>query len=121
MKKIMIIYFTFLLCILSLLACQSGGKKEEKEYVIYYLNKEETEIVSMGYEEDTLGKGTEELALLLLQELSVQPKEVGYHAAIREFTVKDCIVREGQITLNMSKEYGTLDFTKEILIRAAIV
>lgn len=121
MKKIIVLFITFLLCSLALLACKPGSRKEEKEYFIYYLNKEETEIVSMGYEGDIIGKKTEEMAFALLEELSVQPKEVGYHAPILEFTIKDCIVQEGQITLNMSKEYENLDFTKEILIRAAIV
>lgn len=121
MKKEIILYLSIILLSMVLAGCQSGKKTEEKEYVVYYLNKEETEIISMGYEPGTKEKSTEELAHLFLEELSLQPKEVGYHAPIRGFSVKECIVREGQITLNVSKEYGDLDFTKEILIRAAIV
>ena len=38
-----------------------------------------------------------------------------------DFIVKNCIIHESQVTLNLSKEYEMMDFTKEVLVRAAIV
>lgn len=121
MKKRIMIYLSFILLPLFLTACGQDGSEKEKEYVVYYLNKEATEIVSIGYEPKSEAKETKELVRIFLDELSKQPKEAGVQVPIQGFSIKDCIVREGQITLNVSKEYESLDFTKEVLIRAAIV
>ena len=102
----------------------SCGKKEsekEKEFQIFYLNKEETELVSLPYRPENTGEEKELLIKELLERMEIQPDQIGYQPVIKGYHVKDCIIRESQITLNFSKEYEEQHFTREVLSRAAIV
>ncbi|MBR5577460.1 MAG: GerMN domain-containing protein [Lachnospiraceae bacterium] len=119
-KKSRLIVILLLLCSL-LTACKGEKGEEEKELQIYYLNKEETEVTSLSYLPKESGENKEALVWEILERLSVQPDQVGYRPAINEYQVKDCILRESQVTLNFSKEYENQHFTREVLSRAAIV
>ncbi len=101
--------------------CGNSEESIQKQYEIYYLDRNENHIVALPYETATPKAEKEFLAKELLMQLGTQTEDIKYKPVIVDFTVKDCILRESQITLNLSKEYGMLDFTKEVLVRAAIV
>lgn len=117
------IQLVFVLIILALLGtgCGSSEKDTEKQYEIYYLDRDENNIVALPYETVTPKAEKEFLAKELLMQLETQTEDINYKPVIVDFTVKDCIIHESQITLNFSQEYEMLDFTKEVLVRAAIV
>lgn len=111
----------FLLLMFSLISCGKGENMEKGEFQIYYLNREEQRIVADSYVPEYKGDEVRHLAEELLSRMAIQPEKVGFHAVINNFSLKDCIVREGQITLNFTKEYEMQSPTREVLTRAAIV
>ncbi len=119
-KRAVLSAFLFLLLGV-IAACGKSSEQVGQQLQVFYLNKEETEIISMPYEAVHTPKEREDLVRELLNALESQPKEPGLQSAIRGFLVKDCIVRESQVTLNFSKEYEMQHFTREVLARAAIV
>ena len=119
-KRVVLSAFLFLLLGV-IAACGKSSEQVGQQLQVFYLNKEETEIISMPYEAVHTSKEREDLVRELLNALESQPKEPGLQSAIRGFLVKDCIVRESQVTLNFSKEYEMQHFTREVLARAAIV
>ena len=117
------IRFAFVLMVLVLFGtgCTTKEESREKEYEIYYLDRNENHIMSLPYETGTPKAEIDFLVKELLMQLGTQREEIEYKPVIVDFTVKDCIIRESQVTLNLSKEYEMIDFTKEVLVRAAIV
>lgn len=113
----------FVLTVLILLgtACGNSEENTEKQYEIYYLDRDENHIVALPYETGTPKAEKEFLAKELLVQLETQTENIKYKPVIVDFKVKDCIFHESQITLNLSTEYEMLDVTKEVLVRAAIV
>lgn len=113
----------FMLTVLALLGtgCKSAEEKKEKQYEIYYLDRNENNISALPYETMTPKSEKEFLVKELLIQLGAQTEEIEYKPVIVDFTVKNCILRESQLTLNLSKEYEMMDITKEVLVRAAIV
>ena len=103
------------------IACGNRKEENQKQYEVYYLNKNENHIVSLPYETETPKAEKEVLIKELLIQLSQQTEKINYKPVLVDFTVKDCILRESQLTLNLSKEYEMMDFTKEVLVRAAMV
>ena len=103
------------------IACGNRNEENQKQYEVYYLDKNENHIVSLPYETETPKAEKEFLIKELLIQLSQQTEKINYKPVLVDFTVKDCILRESQVTLNLSKEYEMMDFTKEVLVRAAIV
>ena len=103
------------------IACGNRKEENQKQYEVYYLDKNENHIVSLPYETETPKAEKEFLIKELLIQLSQQTEKINYKPVLVDFTVKDCILRESQVTLNLSKEYEMMDFTKEVLVRAAIV
>ena len=113
-------------CILALLAflcvgCKKEEKKQDTEFNVYYLDRNENHINAKPYE--IVADKTQKKALVteLLEQLAIQTNEIDYQPVIAGFEVKDCLFRESQITLNFSEEYENLPPTKEVLVRAAIV
>lgn len=117
------IQLAFVLMVLVLFGTGCASKEEStvKEYEIYYLDRNENHIMSLPYETVTPKAEKDFLVKELLMQLGTQREEIEYKPTIVDFTVKDCIVHESQVTLNLSKEYEMMDFTKEVLVRAAIV
>ena len=114
------------ICLVLLLAlicvgCQKEGRKQETEFHVYYLDRNENSINAMPYEPVSDQNQKEELVQELLEQLSIQTNEINFQPVISGFSVNNCLVRESQVTLNFSKEYNELSATKEILVRAAIV
>lgn len=110
-----------LIMVLFGIACGKNNEENQKQYEVYYLDKSENHIVSLPYETMTPKAEKEFLIKELLIQLSEQTEKINYKPVIVDFTVKKCILHESQVTLNLSKEYEMMDFTKEVLVRAAIV
>ena len=118
MKKLKI-FLLLIACTMLFVGCRKE-KEEAFGTAIYYLNKEATSIVPVGYEitGETLEKKVEEL-LMKLEEL---PESVDYRRTIPEnVTLREYILDRKQLYLDFSKEYLTLDKATEVLVRAAVV
>lgn len=120
-KKRRICCLFLLVLLFTVVACGKEERKKEQELQIFYLNKEETEILSLPYEAQHSLEEKEKLVFELLEALETQPNEPGLQAAIKDFSIKDCIIWESQVTLNFTKDYEMQHFTREVLARAAIV
>lgn len=119
-RKVELIIAVFLLSLLSA-GCGKHEESKEKQYEVYYLDRNENHIIPVSYETITPKTEKEFLVKELLIQLETQIEDIEYKPVLVDFTVKDCIVREGQVALNFSKEYEMLEPAKEVLVRAAIV
>ena len=124
-----------LLCMLLILTafvntgCAKGAD-EDADYKVYYLNKENTKIVSSPYElqaKDTKEKGgsrkeTEAVIEELLGQLSSDSEDVENKRPIPNgISVLDYTLEETLLTLYFSEAYSGLDRFSEVLTRAAVV
>lgn len=121
MKIKMQLVFALMVLVLFGMGCGSSEEETAKQYEIYYLDRNENHIIALPYETVTPKTEKEFLVKELLVQLGTQKKDIEYKPVIVDFMVKDCIIHESQVTLNLSKEYEMMDFTKEVLVRAAIV
>ena len=121
MKKKIRLAFVLMVLVLFGAGCTSKEENDKKQYEIYYLDRNENHITALPYETVTPKAEKEFLVKELLMQLGTQREDVEHKPAMVDFTVKNCIIRESQVTLNLSKEYEMMDFTKEVLVRAAIV
>lgn len=103
------------------IGCGNRTDAETAVYEIYYLDRNENHISSVSYETDTPKTDKQTLVMELLEQLTTQTEKIEYKPVISGFIVKDCILRESQITLNFSVEYEAMAPEKEVLVRAAIV
>lgn len=110
---------------LVLSACGTSRKAmEEGSIPIYYLNKDQTTIVSESYLPDAELLKEEhagELVTELLARLCAPEDAANHTAAIREDLVERWTITDGVLTLDMGADYGRLSGTQEILVRAALV
>ena len=106
------------------------GADEDADYKVYYLNKENTKIVSSPYElqaKDTKEKGgsrkeTEAVIEELLGQLSSDSEDVENKRPIPNgISVLDYTLEETLLTLYFSEAYSGLDRFSEVLTRAAVV
>lgn len=121
MKKIVF----FILCVLLLgsVGCSDKSKKPNEdmtEYQVYFLNKEETKIISKSY---FIQKGDNiSIVRQLFEILQTTPEDPDLKAPISGiFTLIKCYIDGEQLYLNFDEKYKNLSFTTEVLIRAAIV
>lgn len=121
MKQKIVGIWILLLVLVFLAGCRKEGKSQETELDVYYLERNENHINAMPYEPVADKNQKKELVQELLEQLAMQTNEIDYQPVISGFTVKNCLVRESQVTLNFSEEYDKLPTTKEVLVRAAIV
>lgn len=121
MNKKCSLFFMLFAGILLLTGCKAQKEETERQYEVYYLDKNENHIVAVSYDTVTPKTETEFLVKELLGQLAAQTGEIGQKPVIVDFTVKDSIFQESQVTLNLSKEYSSLEPSKEVLVRAAIV
>lgn len=110
---------TGMLCLLS--ACANGaGGKSGTVYYLYYVNNDETKIISREYRSET----TDEALLLeeLLEELSVISERLEYETPLaKEFALVGHTLDNGLLTLDFDERYRELRGVREVLVRAAIV
>lgn len=119
-KKSILISLILLLSFVGI-GCGNRTDAETIVYEIYYLDRNENHISSVSYETDTPKTDKQTLVMELLEQLTTQTEKIEYKPVISGFIVKDCILRESQITLNFSVEYEAMAPEKEVLVRAAIV
>mgnify|MGYP000890502136 CR=1 FL=1 len=106
----------------SITGCKGDEQKQkEAKYKIYYLDSEESRIVSEPYEPE--GDNTEQLLEELLTQLDKNPENVSYKKAKPDnVIIKDYkLAEDGELTLNFDGSYKSLTGITEILCRAAIV
>ncbi len=111
-----------LLGLLTVVGCSKGPQlpSEEEGYRIYYINKEDTAVVTELYEpKNTSAEGqlTEFLGLL-----QGKPENTEIKAAIPQAVeILDYKLENGQLSLNFDMNYLEMDKLYEILCRSAIV
>lgn len=109
----------FLLGIL-LGGCAQREVSQTKPFSIYYMNKNDTKVVSMEY--TPINEQTEALINECIVALSTQPSDVELKNPIAsDLAVMDCTLTEGQLRLNFNKAYYQVQPLTEVLRRAAIV
>lgn len=97
---------------------------EEGSVPVYYLNKEQTTIVSETDlpDADLLNEAhAQELVAELLDRMTAPEDAAAHTAAISADSVSGWEIADGTLTLDMSAAYGRLSGTNEILVRAALV
>lgn len=108
-----------MLCLLS--ACANGaGRQSGTVYYLYYINNDETKIISREYRSET----TDEALLLeeLLEELSVISERLEYETPLaKEFALVGHTLDNGLLTLDFDERYWELRGAREVLVRASIV
>lgn len=115
-------YF-FLFLVLTAVICACGkqrGNEQEKAYNVYYVNYDETGVVSREYVTET----TDKSALIdeLIEQMSIIPGKLEYKAPLSgNFNLLEQTLTEDQLTLSFDEKYKELPVTTEVLVRAAIV
>lgn len=114
-----LILLVLLLLFQTLAGC--GEKKEEvSEYYIYYLDKDKTRNVAVGFEPKA--SDTEGMIKEMLEELSKNTDSPDYQKVIsEEVRINEWKLENAQLYLYFSNAYGELDNITEVLCRAAIV
>lgn len=109
---------------LLLLLCTACGSEQEAEsgsvYDIYYVNNEETNTLTRQYVSETTDSS--KLLQELLGQLGTLPPKLDYKAPLADgFKLLGYTLENGQLTMNFDDKYKSMDITKEVLTRAAIV
>ena len=110
---------------LLLLLCLTGCQKKEEpqvesDYLLYYINKEETSVVTEDYEPQ--GETADELVGEFIGLLQKSPADANKRAAIpQNVTILSYSLDKGQLLLNFDSTYLGMDKIYEILCRSAIV
>lgn len=113
----------FLFLAVMAVICACGRQKndaEEKTYNVYYVNYDETCVVSREYVTDT----TDTAALIeeLLEQMKMIPEKLEYKAPLSgNFNLLESVLTEDQLTLSFDEAYKEQPVTTEVLVRAAIV
>lgn len=102
-------------------ACGQQGKKiVGKTYKIYYVNRDETGVISNDYVTETADR--DELLRELLQQMETGSEKLEYKAPISgTFQLLGTTFSEDQLILNFDENYRLQPVISEILVRAAIV
>lgn len=112
------------ICLLALCSLTSCGRQEEADagrtYEIYYVNNEETGVLSNSYRTDT--ESGEATLDELIEQLGIIPAKMEYKAPLAEnFKLLGYTWDGEQLTINFDRDYKEMDSIKEVLVRAAIV
>lgn len=120
-KKKMLL--SLIVCLAALLSAACGNRESREgkpDYLVYYVNYDNTGVLSSEYEAES----TDRDAILeeLLLQLGTVPERLEYHAPLASgFTLLDYSLSEGQLLLNFDEDYKKQEIITEILMRAAIV
>lgn len=123
MKTKRAVFLCLLLC-LAVAGLAGCGKKSDgdREYQVYYLNKESTKIVPRSYEVTADESDREAVIQELIQQLSSDSGDAEYKQPISsDIKELEYTLEESLLTLYFSNEYGSMDRVEEVLTRAAIV
>ena len=118
-KKQSLYLLILLLSIAGIAGCERG-RQDAAEYKVFYVNKENTKTIAVGYEpkaEDDLGMIQEFLELLFQKEESKD-----YHQAVpEEVKLESWKLDNAQLYMYFGSSYLEMDHVSEVLCRAAIV
>ncbi|MFI3212398.1 MAG: GerMN domain-containing protein [Eubacteriales bacterium] len=117
MKKLYICMILLLFAMM--IGCKTEEVEEGNSYQIYYINREETKLVTEEYSTETTD--TRELVQEFFSKLSDNPTNVSMLSTIRNFEVTAFSLQEGQLVLTVDESYSDQIVTTEVLTRAAIV
>lgn len=114
-----LILLVLLLLFQTLAGC--GEKKEEvSDYYIYYLDKDKTKNVAVGFEPKA--SDTEGMIKEMLEALTKNTDSPDYQKVLPEdVLINEWKLENAQLYLFFSNDYGELDNITEVLCRAAIV
>lgn len=114
-----LILLILLLLFQTLAGC--GEKKEEvSDYYIYYLDKDKTKNVAVGFEPKA--SDTEGMIKEMLEALTKNTDSPDYQKVLPEdVLINEWKLENAQLYLYFSNDYGELDNIAEVLCRAAIV
>ena len=98
-----------------------GEKKEEvSDYYIYYLDKDKTKTVAVGYE--LKASDTEGMIEEMLGELTKNTNSPDYQKALpKDVKINDWKLENAQLYLYFNNDYTEMDNIAEVLCRAAVV
>lgn len=123
-QRITLLLALLVLCLMAGGCSGSSSEKEKKQkgsVKVYYLNGEGTKLVSHSYMPEKTE--TAEQIQELFDSMEKAPEDEDYQPAkpenVRLLNVN--LNNNGQVSINVSKEYSGLEGTDEILCRAAIV
>ena len=127
MKKSRLLFVNFILMstllILEVEGC--GGKSTETAdniVSVYYLNSDETGVLSQDYEIKSDLSNTEAVVDELLIQMETMPEKLEYEAPIYcAVNLISYSIQGGLLTLNFDAGYNEIDTVTEILDRAAVV
>lgn len=111
----------FLLALSLLAACRSKQPESDGQGTIsvYYINKEATKITPV---ESALEAGTtEEQVENAISVLLESPVKLSLWSPVNGYQIQGWQIQDTQLTLDVSAEYKKIDFTAEVLMRAALV
>ena len=115
-----------ILTLMSLLTCMCGCSAAEDNIPVedripvYYINNEETK--TEAYYVDAIVDSPDAVVQKMLALLSEKDPNARYKAPLAMgFKVLDYTLDDGVLVLNMDYDYRKLEFTTEVLVRAAIV
>lgn len=118
-KRKVLIFLLIMAAVLC--ACGRNRSNEKKNiYHVYYVNYDETAVVSREYSTDT----TDKAALIdeLVEQMKVMPEKLEYKAPLSgNFNLLESVLTEEQLTLSFDEAYKEQPVTTEVLVRAAIV
>ena len=112
-----------LLLLLEGTACTGFSREEKDQYSLYYIDAEENSILEEAYEPENVKEGTEALVEEFIALQAVTPEDSDqYHLLLPEgVSIMSYDLQEGNLLLNLSKGYGDLSASREILARAGLV
>lgn len=119
-KRIIPVFALFCLILLAVSACRKGEAKNGTVYKIFYVNDDNTGVLSYDYE--TESTDTDVVLQELLDQMETMPERLEYHPPLAgSFHLIAYMLSDGQLFLDFSEEYKNQEIITEILVRAAIV
>lgn len=119
-KKVIFLMGIFLLLFL-VTACKNNGEDvPEYSYQIFYVNRDNTALISQEY--TTVSTDTATVIEELLTCMGTVPEKLEYNAPLAgNFSLIGYHLSDGQLQLNFDSKYKDQEIITEILVRAAIV
>ncbi|MBE5841012.1 MAG: hypothetical protein E7304_06355 [Butyrivibrio sp.] len=106
---------------MSMVSCGGSSSEDEELFKVYYINQEETGIISKVYNIEASEDDAEGIINELLEVLKTDSDKLEYVAPIKNITLSGYSLKDKILTLNFGRSYNELGRTIEILNRAAIV
>lgn len=119
-KRIIPFFMLFCLTLLTASACGKGEERKGTTYKIYYVNYDNTGVLSYDYTTESID--TDQILAELVEQMETLPERLEYHPPLTGgFYLTSYMLSDGQLFLDFSEEYKKQEIITEILVRAAIV